>query len=155
MDMTTKIEVEVSHQKFVIDTGALAIDRNDLDKALTIQAKDYAWYRLLYERCRAERVELEADIDDLTAEVSEEIRPTLPKGATETAVKAKIGMHPKIRELSKACRRKTAMERELLTLVEAVTYRKECVKELSRSRNLEMSSMSADEVERAKRHLLG
>jgi hypothetical protein len=151
-----EIKVTVGNQARTIDTEAvLRIDRNDLDNELARQSALYAWYFILFERARAEKIELEAKLEDLTYELDDSIRPALPKGYTETAVKAKIRSDARYKELAKTCRRAESDERMLLVLEKALAQRKDCLKEISRSRYLEMSSMSADEVERAKRNVCG
>lgn len=149
------VRVAVSGETHEFSTEReLVIDRNDLDRELARQAALAAWYGVLLERARAERAELEAELEELTYLVDQEIRASAEKKPTEDAIKAKTRTDPRVLLTGKKLRKIEHDERLLGHFVSAFSQRKDLLVALARSRHLEMSSPSPDEVERIKQNLL-
>ena len=153
-DRDAKVEVTIGAEKYsFLLSGELQIDRHDLDHELARQAKLFAWFGVLRERARAERMRLEAELEDRENDLyNEDSRDS--KTATVTDKKAKIRSNTDVRALIRKITRAEQDERMLAMIVDALTQRKDMLKELSRSRHLEMSAMGADETERIKKNLL-
>jgi hypothetical protein len=154
-DMT----VRVMGQTYQFSTrDELSIDRNDLDSELAYQAARYAWVATLHEQSKAEKARANAKYEAMAGQIEEEIRSQYEgtKGKpTEGAIKAKVKIDPRLDEISKLIDDISENERLTAILVSAFVQRKDLVVTLAKSRNFEMSSMSADEINRIKSNLLG
>lgn len=149
-------EITVRGERFEFSSAAeLLIDRDDLDTELARQAAKYAWFYLLRERARHEKAELEALYEDTSYEVDQEVRKSLEKKVTETEIKAIVRSNGKLKQIAKKLRDLEANDRQIYAFVQALEQRKDLLVSLARSRNLEMSTPSADEVERMKKNILG
>ena len=151
----TKVEVIVKGERHEFSSQEeLGIDRDDLDIELARQAAHFAWFGILQERARNERIRLEQDIENT------EYRLFLEAGGgtekiTVDAKKAKARTDPRYLDLREKYREAEHDERLLGVIVQALTQRKDVLIALARSRHLEMSAPSADEVERIKKNLFG
>lgn len=156
IDRDTTITLIVGNEKHDFSTQAeLMIDRADLDTEMARQAAHYAWFSVLHERARSERVRLEAEYDASFARIDGEIRDTLDKKTTEAAIKARIRSDKRLLEAEKKLQHSEHSEKLLGALVEALYQRKDLLIALARSRHLEMSTPTADDMNRIKRNLLG
>jgi hypothetical protein len=156
----TKIEIIVGGDKFEFSTEKeLLIDRDDLDTELAKQAATFAWFAVLLERIRSERLSLEAQLESLEYEISNETRKGFTerkeKKPNEDTIKALVMVDPRLRMISTKLRNIYHNEGLLEKIAAAFVQRKDCLIALARSRHLEMSAPSADETERMKRNLLG
>jgi hypothetical protein len=160
MGRDAKIEIVVGGEKFEFSTEKeLLIDRDDLDAELAKQAANFAWFAVLLERIRSERLMLEEQLDGQTYEISNEVRQGFndrkEKKPNEGTIKAQVMVDPRLRMISAKLRRVYHNEGLLEKIAAAMVQRKDCLIALARSRHLEMSAPSADETERMKRNLLG
>ncbi len=156
-DETIKVIVNGQKIEFSIQEE-LTIDRHDIDSEILRQSAHYAWFEVMRERCRAEKVQAEADLDDLTYDLDEEVRSELraenPKlKLTETAVKNAIRRRQEYRSAYRRIMKLEEYDRLLLSMVKALEQRKEMLKEVSRSRHIELSGLNAEEVDRIKSNL--
>jgi hypothetical protein len=150
-----KIEVVVNGTRHQFSSAKeLVINRDDLDSELAHQAANYAWFSVLYEHARAARVRLEASCERMAMRIDAEVRAVSGK-TTEASVKARVGSDPRLNELEDKHAEAERQERLLASLVYAFAQRKDMLISLSRSRHVEMSMPSADEVERIKRLAFG
>jgi len=153
-DVMVRILVGTERHEFSTQEE-LRIDRDDLDTELARQAAHYAWFAVLYERARGERVALEGDMESLEARLDQEIRlKSVDKKPTETAIKTAIKSDPRFMDTMARLLRAEQDERLLGAIESALVQRKDMLIALARSRHHEMSAPSADEVERIKRNLL-
>jgi hypothetical protein len=155
-----KIEVVVGGETYEFSTEKeLIIDRDDLDAELAKQAANFAWFAVLLERIRSERLMLEEQLEGLTYEISNEVRRGISerkeKKPSEGTIKAQVMVDPRLRMISTKLRKIYNNEGMLEKIAAAMVQRKDCLIALARSRHLEMSAPSADETERMKRRLLG
>jgi hypothetical protein len=160
MTRDAKIEIIVGGDKFEFSTEKeLLIDRDDLDTELARQAATFAWFAVLLERIRSERLQLEAQLENFEYEISNETRKGFidrkEKKPNEDTIKALIMVDPRLRMISTKLRNVYHNEGLLEKIAAAFVQRKDCLIALARSRHLEMSAPSADETERMKRNLLG
>lgn len=157
IDRDTTITLIVGNEKYDFSTQSeLMIDRADLDTEMARQAAHYAWFSVLHERARSERVRLEADYDASFARIDGEIRGTLEnKKTTEAAIKARIRSDKRLLEVERKLQMAEHAEKLLGSLVEALYQRKDLLIALARSRHLEMSTPSPDEINRIKQNLMG
>lgn len=157
------VEVIIGDERYRFSTKDLAINRDDLDGELARQAALFAWYGFLHERLRAERSRLELELEELTAQIDQEVRRRMhqeaPEGRglkpTEAEIKSRVRITPTYVNASRKILKVEADERMLSVIVSALAQRKDMLVALARNRHLEMAAPSADEVERMKRHLLG
>lgn len=147
------VDLVIGGEKFSFSlTDELQIDRHDLDHELARQAAHFAWFGVLRERARAERMRLEAELEDRENDLYIEASGT---GSKVTDTKAKVRSNTEVRGLIRKITRAEQDERMLSMIVDALTQRKDMLISLARSRHLEMSAPSSDEVERIKKNLLG
>ena len=150
----TKVEVVIRGERHEFSSQEeLGIDRDDLDLELARQAAHYAWFGLLHERARNEKVKLEAEIENLENRLFIEYGEKMEK-VTVDAKKAKVKTDSRYTKLVGKYRDAEHDERLLAAMVDALYQRKDILIALARTRNLEMSTPSADEVDRIKKNLL-
>lgn len=166
-DVKVRILVGSERHEFSVQEE-LRIDRDDLDSELARQAAHYAWFSILYERARGERVALEGELTEVEARLDQEIRlkgpekrpldpesKGLDKKPTEAAIKMAVRTDPRFSETMHRLQRAEQDERLLGAIESALVQRKDMLVALARSRHHEMNAPSADEVDRMKRNLLG
>lgn len=153
-DAKVKVMVDKELYEFSIQ-DELMVDRDDLDTELARQAAHYAWFAVLHERSRYERVQMEEELERLEHEIYLENREHKTKEDTEAALKAKVRTDQRFTGAIKRYQKLEHEEKLLHSIVAALYQRKDLLVTLARSRNLEMSTPSADEVERMKKNLLG
>ena len=159
----TKVRFTVDAEAYELSTmGELMIDRDDLDCEMGKQAAIFAWFGVMQERARGERMVKEAEIEELEAQIEDDIRMKLDdkkmldgRKMTEDAISSKIKVDPRISIARRQLRKTDQNEKMLDMFVSALAQRKDMLISLARSRHLEMSAPSADEVERIKKNLLG
>ncbi len=154
MNRDAKVRVMVGNEVHEFETSReLMINRDDLDTELARQAALYAWYGVLVERARAERMEVEAEIERLEGDVEQEIRASITdkKLMTENAIKAKVKSDPRLIKLGRDARRIERDERFVGVMYSAFFQRKDLVVALARNRNAELSAPSAAEVEKVRK----
>lgn len=150
-----KINVFVDNEKHTFSIQEeLTIDRDDLDTELARQAAHYAWFAVLRERARAERLALEGEVDQVWSRIDQEIRQKSEKKPTEDAIKNAVKTDPRYIEASNHYQKSERDERLLGAIEMALVQRKDMLIALSRSRVNEMHMPSADEVEKIKNNLL-
>lgn len=153
----TKVEVVVMGERHTFSTAdEMLIDRDDLDTELAQQAAHFGWFAVLRDRARMERLRAEAAMDAMEQELFLKYRdrPTGEK-ITVDAIKAKARTDPEYAKAIDRYQNADYTERLMGSFVDALSQRKDMIISLARSRHLEMSSPSADEVERIKKNLLG
>jgi hypothetical protein len=151
----TKITVIVGGEKYEFSSAEeLMIDRDDLDEEMAHQAAHFAWFAVLRERARMNRLKLEDKVDRLEQELFLKYKDSGEK-MTVDAIKAKVRTSPSLVDLVDEYREAEYTERLLDAFVTALAQRKDTIIALARNRNYEMSTPSADEVSRIKRNLLG
>jgi len=156
-DVKVSVVVGAERHAFSIQEE-LGIDRDDLDTELARQAAHYAWFSVLYERARAERMALESEIDQLQGRLDQEIRlqtPKTEKKPTEASIENAIKTDPRYQEVIIRFQKAEHDERLLGAIESALVQRKDMLIALARSRHNEMSTPSADEVQRIKKNLYG
>lgn len=158
-----KIKFAVDGESFEFSTATeLMIDRDDLDCEMGKQAAVFGWFGVLRERARSEREIISAEIEDLEGVIEDEIRSKLDdkkmidgKKMTEDAIKSKITVDARLRLARRKLLKAANSERFIDMFVSALAQRKDMLIALAKSRYLEMSAPSADDVDRIKRTLLG
>lgn len=153
-----KVKVMVGQEIFEFSTHEeLIINKHDLDTEMVKQAKLYAWFGVLHEKARAERVKLEADYDELYLRIDQEVRMKIDQDAkkkpTETDIKAKARTDSRLSVILRKIQRVEHDERLLEVFHDAFYQRKDLLISLARARNNEMSQPSVDELQRVKQHL--
>ena len=151
----TKIKVVVGDEAYEFSSlEEIIIDRDDLDEELVQQAAHYAFFRALYERARMARLKLESKVEEKENELFIKFKDSGEK-MTVDMVKAKARTSGELIALIDRYHNSEYTERLLDSFVSALSQRKDTLIALARSRNLEMTTPSADEVERIKKNLLG
>lgn len=153
----TKVDVVVMGERHSFSSAdEMLIDRDDLDTELMQQAAHYGWFAVLRERARMERLQVEASLDSIEQELFLKYRESASSTKlTVDAIKAKAKTDPEYAEAIRRYQNAEYTERLLGAFVDALSQRKDMIMALARSRHLEMSAPSADEVERIKKNLLG
>lgn len=157
----TKVRFTVDGQSYELSTQVeLVIDRDDLDCEMGKQAALFAWYGVMRERARYERMLKEAEIEELEAQIEDDLRMKLDdkkmmdgRKMTEDAISSKIRVDPRLSIARRQLRKTDQNEKMLDMFVSAMAQRKDMLVALARSRHLEMSAPSADEVDRIKKNL--
>lgn len=153
-DRDTKLEVVIRGERHEFSSQEeLGIDRDDLDIEMARQAAHYAWFGILHERARNERSKLESEIENLENRLFLEYGEKIEK-ITVDAKKAKVKTDARYRNLIEKFQEAEHDERLLGVVTSALSQRKDILIALARTRNLEMSTPSADEVEKIKKNLL-
>lgn len=151
----TKIKVYVGDEVYEFSSlDEIIIDRDDLDQELVEQAAHYAFFRTLYERARMERLKLESKVEEKESTLFIKFKDSGEK-MTVDMVKAKARTSPEFTDIVNRYQDAEYTERLLDSFVSALAQRKDTLIALARSRNLEMTTPSADEVARIKKNLLG
>jgi hypothetical protein len=151
----TKIKVYVGDEVYEFSSlEEIIIDRDDLDEELVQQAAHYAFFRTLYERARMERLKLESKVEEKENALFIKFKDSGEK-MTVDMLKAKARTSPEFTDLVSRYQDAEYTERLLDSFVSALAQRKDTLIALARSRNLEMTTPSADEVARIKKNLLG
>jgi hypothetical protein len=168
IDRDTTFNVIVNEERHSFSTRSeLSIDKHDLDEDMAKQAAHYAWFAVLHENARSERVRLEAQYDELFSRVDQEVRDKLdeesgriieadpkakPKKPTETAIKLRVRSDKRLLDLERKLHTADHAEKLVGVIVDALYQRKDLIIAMARSRDREMSS---GEVAKIKENLLG
>jgi len=153
-----KIEIVVGDERHSFSTAEeMLIDRDDLDTELAQQAAHFGWFSVLRDSARMSRLRAEAAMDEKENELFLKYSETAAgeKKLTVDAIKARVRTDPEYVEAIERYHDSDYTERLLGSFVDALSQRKDMIVALARSRHLEMSAPSADEVERIKKNLLG
>lgn len=153
-DAKIEVVIDNDHYEFSI-ADEMLIDRDDLDTELARQAAHYAWFSVLHERARMNRLKLEAEVDEKEKDLFLLYRERSSEKLTVDGIKAKVRIDDSLKELIERYHEAEYAERLLWSFVNALAQRKDALIALARARYHEMSAPSADEVERIKRNLLG
>lgn len=129
----------------------LLIDRGNLDEELARHSAHHASICVLYERAKGQRLCLEAEIEELEADLSNRIREKAKKDLTETAIRQAVVIDKKRRELRERWVEADQIEREMSALVYGMMHRKDTLVSLTAGRNLELSVPSAADVDAVRR----
>lgn len=154
---THNLEFVVNGETHKFDTSKeLLIDRDDLDTELSRQAAHYAWFAVLHERARAERVHLESDLDERDASLylklkikTAEDKPKPTEAALKQMVAADQSRSASVSEIQAA----EETERTLGAIVYAIAQRKDMIVSLARARGFEMATPSAEFMDRIRANL--
>lgn len=154
---TRKFRVKVGDEEYEFDTlKELRIDRHNLDEEIIKQAAHYAFFDVLYEYARSQRLDLEAKVERREYVVEQETRAAAAKSnqkTTEGSIKVAVRNDEERLHLLEELQEADAYERLLGAMVSALTQRQNMLTALSRSRYFEMSPFSATEISKIKNNL--
>jgi hypothetical protein len=141
----------IKGQRVEVNTKAFCeIDRDQLEEEFARQAHNHAWITATCEQARSQKLLLEADLEDLEADLYGEILSKIlgKNDLSETAIKQRIKADPKRRVLVRKIIEADDLFRQLQAVSYAMIHRDNQLDNLCKARGGEMSNPSPMELRR-------